>query len=295
LLEAFLTRPHDAKIQTNMTSANVPEVDTIIASFTNKIPKIQGAPDFSSLSELKQLLGANAAEKDTTLGGGANGCLGLILTAAQYNTIAPGTLFVTPIFPGNQPIIPAGATAAQITEIVRIHTELMRQWKECRNVDAALKKQLINFVDEIYIQSLRNRMNGYANVIARTMLDHLIQHYGRMQPQDMTANIEMLNRRWDPSTPIETLIKQVEDCRDFAEDGNSPIQANTLINSAYTNIFNTGMYKQECNEWIRRPIAEQTWPNFKAHFLEAQHIQNLQNRSAQQGGFHGANATIEKE
>jgi hypothetical protein len=104
-----------------------------------------------------------------------------------------------------------------------------------------------------------------------------------MQPQDMTANIEMLNRRWDPSTPIETLIKQVEDCRDFAEDGNSPIQANTLINSSYTNIFNTGMYKQECNEWIRRPIEEQTWPNFKAHFLEAQAhfleaqcIQNLQ-------------------
>jgi hypothetical protein len=271
------------KIQTNMTSANVPEVDTIIASFTNKIPKIQGAPDFSSLSELKQLLGANAAEKDTILGGGANGYLGLILTAAEYNTIAPGTPFVTPIFPGNQPIIPAGATAAQITEIVRMHTELMRQWKECRNVDAALKKQLINSVDEIYIQSLRNRMNGYANVTARTMLDHLIQHYGRMQPQDMTANIEMLNRRWDPSTPIETLIKQVEDCRDFAEDGNSPIQANTLINSSYTNIFNTGMYKQECNEWIRRPIEEQTWPNFKAHFLEAQAhfleaqcIQNLQ-------------------
>jgi hypothetical protein len=55
------------------------------------------------------------------------------------------------------------------------------------------------------------------------------------------------------------------------------------------------MYKQECNEWIRKPIAEQSWPNFKAHFLEAQRIQNLQNRSAQQGGFHGANATIEKE
>ncbi len=278
-----------------MTSANVPEVDTIIASFTNKIPKIQGAPDFSSLSELKKLLGANAAEKDMTLGGSANGYLGLILTAAMYNTIAPGTPFVTPIFPGNQPIILAGATAAQIAEIVRMHTKLMRQWKECRNVDAALKKQLINSVDEIYIQSLRNRMNGYANVTARTMFDHLIQHYRRMQPQDMTANIETLNCRWDPSTPIEALIKQVEDCRDFAEDGNSPIQANTLINSAYTNIFNTGMYKQECNEWIRRPIAEQTWPNFKAHFLEAQCIQNLQNRSAQQGGFHGANATIENE
>jgi hypothetical protein len=55
------------------------------------------------------------------------------------------------------------------------------------------------------------------------------------------------------------------------------------------------MYKQECNEWICRPIAEQTWPNFKAHFLEAQCIQNLQNQSAQQGGFHGANATIENE
>jgi hypothetical protein len=227
-----------------MTSANVPEVDTIITSFTNKIPKIQGAPDFSILSELKQLLGANAAEKDTILGGSANGYLGLILTAAKYNTITPGTPFLTPIFPGNQPIIPAGATAAQIAEIVRMHTELMHQWKECRNVDAAIKKQLINSNDEIYIQSLWNRINGYANITTSTMLDHLIQHYGCMQPQDMTAKLEMLNRRWDPSTPIETLIKQVEDCHDFAEDGN------TLINLAYTNIFNTGMYKQECNERV---------------------------------------------
>jgi hypothetical protein len=55
-----------------------------------------------------------------------------------------------------------------------MHTELMRQWKECRNVDAALKKQHIHSVDEIYIQSLQNRMNGYANITARTMLDHLI-------------------------------------------------------------------------------------------------------------------------
>jgi hypothetical protein len=222
-----------------MTSANVPEVDTIIASFTNKIPKIQGAPDFSSLSELKQLLGSKPAEKDTTLGHRANGYLGLILTVAEYNTIAPGTPFITPIFPDNQPIIPAGATAAQIAKIICMHTELMRQWKECQNVDAVLKKQLINSIDEIYIQSLWNRMNGYANVTTRTMLDHLIQHYdGCMQPKDMTANIEMLNHRWDPSMPIETLIKQVEDCRDFAEDGNSQIQTNTLTN-LHTLTFST--------------------------------------------------------
>jgi hypothetical protein len=100
-----LTRPHDAKIQTNMTSANAPEVNTIITSFTNKIPKIQGAPDFSSLSELKQLLGTNAAEKDTTSGGGANGYLGLILTAASttpshlvHLSLHLSSLVINPLF-----------------------------------------------------------------------------------------------------------------------------------------------------------------------------------------------------
>jgi hypothetical protein len=118
----------------------------------------------------------------------------------------------------------------------------MHQWKECQNVDAALKELLINSINEIYIQSLQNCMNGYVNITTCMMRNHLIQYYGQMQPQDMTANIETLNHRWDLSTPIETLIKQVEDCCGFAEDGNSPIHANTLINLAYTNTFNTEMY-----------------------------------------------------
>jgi hypothetical protein len=123
-----------------MMSATVPKVDTIIASFTNNITKIQGMPDFNSFTELKQFFGAKAAERDTTLGGGTNGYLGLILTPAEYNNIAPGTTFVTPIFRNVQPIIPAGATAAQITKIVRAHTKLMHQWKECDTVDATITK-----------------------------------------------------------------------------------------------------------------------------------------------------------
>jgi hypothetical protein len=40
------------------------------------------------------------------------------------------TPFEAPDFPGNQPTIPGGATGPQIAEIVRNHTEQLREWRE---------------------------------------------------------------------------------------------------------------------------------------------------------------------
>jgi hypothetical protein len=79
------------------------------------------------------------------------------------------------------------------------------------------------------------------------MLEQLMTNYGQLQPQDITANMTDLNKTWDSSTPIQDLIKQIEDCRDFAIDGGAPIDEVTLVSSAYTIIFNTDLYHHDCS------------------------------------------------
>ena len=133
-----------------MSATSVPSPKTFIDSFPNQLPKIDGLPDYNSLTEARSLLKANAATVPCNCGGGANGYLGIVVSAAVYATIS-NVAFALPHNPGPQPIIPAGATGDQIAELVRVHTELLREWQEYTNVHQALKKQLLNSIDPIYL------------------------------------------------------------------------------------------------------------------------------------------------
>ena len=63
------------------------------------LTKIVGEPNFNKLMVLFKELKANAAAVPCTLAGGANGYLGMLVSAAQYQTVAPGTPFVRPNAP----------------------------------------------------------------------------------------------------------------------------------------------------------------------------------------------------
>ena len=55
--------------------------------------KIRGEPTYETLHNKKNELKSNASSIPTTLGGGNNGYLGMILTPAEYHRIAPADPF----------------------------------------------------------------------------------------------------------------------------------------------------------------------------------------------------------
>ena len=69
--------------------------------------KIIGKPTFDKLHKMFRQLKGNAAAVPCTLGGGENGYLGMLVSAAQYNKVAPGAPFVPPPMPGALVIDPA--------------------------------------------------------------------------------------------------------------------------------------------------------------------------------------------
>ena len=212
----------------------------------------------------------NAATITTNLGGGDNGYLGLVVTATTYATIAPTAPFTIPVFPGQTPVIPAGASTALIGETVRQHTANLQQYHSYNNVHAALKKQLIQAVDPSYLRAIRHRHGGFANKSLREMLHHLFDNYGHLTPMDMMENSKVLTQPWNPAEPIATLFDRLEDAQELADTGGAPISATILVNAAYTLVFNTGLFYDDCKDWTPRPIAEKTWVNFKSDFQAAQ-------------------------
>ena len=61
------------------------------------LTKIVGEPNFEKLMVFFQELKANTAAVPCTLAGGASRYLGMIVSAAQYQTVAPGAPFVSPV------------------------------------------------------------------------------------------------------------------------------------------------------------------------------------------------------
>ena len=101
---------------------------------------------------------------DTLLGGGICGHLGLVLPFHIYNQIVPhqaGTnAWIDPVYPGLTPAIPLNSTTEQIAAIRAGHAESMRLWKLSNNVNAALCKQILSVVDNIYLRALKNAHTG---------------------------------------------------------------------------------------------------------------------------------------
>ena len=230
-----------------MTSS-VPSVEDFTNAFPTQVTPIVGEPAYATLKTLKDQHKANAASVPTTLGGGNHGYLGLILSPATYATISP-TVFIEPAYPGQHPAIPAGTRAANTSAIIRHHTEDTRQWHEFKNVSTALKNQLLSAVEDIYVRALRDRHVGYMNQSIRNLLTHLFENYGNSTQLELEDNDTKMRALWDPDSPFDCLVQQLEDGQDYTDDGGQPYTTNQLLRIAYTLVFKTGLYFEDCKAW----------------------------------------------
>jgi hypothetical protein len=94
-----------------------------------------------------------------------------------------------------------------------------------------------------------------------------------------------MRRAWDPQQPVESLLKQIQDCADYSEAVGVLIGHPKQINVGYATIFATGHFMSACRRWNEKPSAEKTWAQY------CQHIQ-MHGESAATSGYHSTNANV---
>jgi hypothetical protein len=273
-------------------------VEDFIASFPHPIlPTVQGEPDYQTIHDIRKSLQANSRAIDAHLGGGTLGHLGLIGSDASYAMIAPATeasptLRVSPTAPGRAPANTDG-TAAQISAARHILEEDVQTYRTYTCVQQAVKKQIINVFEPMYLDVFNDDMAGFANISARDMLYHLFTTYGNITVVDLENNFEHMRRAWDPQQPAEYLFKQIQDCANYSEAWGVLIGHPKQINVGYAKKIATGHFMSACRRWNEKPLADKTWAQFKAHFSAAhrQHKQ-MQGESAATSGYHSSNAAV---
>ena len=264
------------------------EIDKILETFPHKtINVIEGTPTFSALQEIQIQLNANAASVQSDLGDGLLGLLYLTVTPATYNTLS-AIPFIPPVNPGALPQFNVRATSREVAAARAEHEHNLRIFREFHNTDKALKSLLIGAVDDMYIKALRHRITGYAQVSTRQILDHLYLHYGKLTPQDLQINDSRMKTPYNPHEPIENLYEQIEKAVEVASAALAPYDPTQVVNTAYTLVFNAGVFQDSCREWRKFPQVQKTWPNFKIHFSEAHrdYVQLQNQAGGGQNPFH---------
>jgi hypothetical protein len=130
-------------------------------------------------------------------------------------TEAGPTLWEIPSAPGMAPDNTDG-TAAQISAARHTWDEAVHTYRTYTSVQQALKKQIITVFEPMNLDVLNDNMVGFANIIAREMLDHLFMTYGNITAVDLENNFEQMRRAWDPQQHVESLFKQIQDCADYS-------------------------------------------------------------------------------
>jgi uncharacterized protein (DUF433 family) len=270
-------------------------VDDIVAKFPHKtITTIADEPDYATINTMVEILYGNAASLPTSLGGGSHGHIGLLMTPALYDTLAPGTAYIAPDDPGAVPIHAIGATATTRESNVLIHTEHRRIFDNHHNMDAALKAQVIDTIQDTYICELRNKYTGYLGVTTRDLLDHLLDRYGKITPADIAACKTEMIAPIDSTQPIDLYFKRIDDCIQYADDGQVPFTNDQILQTTYHAVSTSGYYTEACKEWRRRPLLQKTWALFKTFFASEYHDLKEQKRlNGTQSNFHNANQAVE--
>lgn len=240
------------------------------------------APTFQSMQQgLSELL-SNAGSVETDIGDGRDGHAGLVNDPT----------FERPPKPPLEPVYAANATQAA-RESTRTNWELaFKRHRTYICAEKALRKQLLEAVDERYVRALKDRVHRYDHCTVYEIVAHLKKRYGKIAKAALKANTDRMQAHWDPATDIDILYEQIEKGRDYAEAGGAPFNPVQIVNMAYNMVEQTGRFENACREWRYKDDEDQTWANFQEHFTEAQADAQLA-ATASTAGYAGHVAEVE--
>ena len=235
---------------------------------TATLPVHSGEPDFHIIQQWHNLLKANAMKVHTSLFGGQHGYLALLLSPTAYALISPAAIN-RPTHPGAL-IIPVHTTQHIARTMTEAHKENLRIFRECTGVEAALIQQLVEAIDSIYLEAIRDATTNTIGLTIYEVIRYLYDTYGDISPETLEEEHQKTNQlTYDPALPVDIIFTNIVKFTNLAEAARSPLSQKQTIDFAYNAFRISGAFTKYLIEWDEKPILAQTWIQFKIDFKAA--------------------------
>ena len=232
------------------------------------LTRIHGKPSFETLKILHNQLKANAGAVPSTLGGGANGHLGLVVDPQQYALIS-NIPYLRPQQP--PPFILPPNTRPEIAMILRDnHADNIRTYREFIGVENALRQQIVEAIENRWLQSLRNNITNAISMPVYEIIAFLFRMHGKITPTELQQRLTTVSAMvYDPVQPIDDVFDAIQEIADLAQVAGVPFTNLQMVNMAYVIINNTRKFGKYIVEWNHLPPMQRTWMRFKDFFRTA--------------------------
>ena len=192
------------------------------------LSKHPGKASYGSIRDTHCLLTVNAASVNSSRNRVQNGHLRIALTTTQYNLVSQ-VLFSPLTDPGHTHHIPEWTTPFNEEALLHEHAKQLQQYNKCRNVDTALRNQLLTASEDTYLSTLKNAFTDYSGATMLTLLSHMYTHYARIFSTDLAEINRKLQETYNLNEPLESLYTRLNECVDYATLASEPITKGQVV------------------------------------------------------------------
>ena len=123
-----------------------------------------------------------------------------------------------------------------------IHEEYRRVYDIDDNVDAVIKQEVIAAMEETYFSAEKQRYMGFHGVSIKSLMDHLMEGYGKIRASDLEACRQALAELIEVYRPINVYFQLLEYEIKFTQDGKTWLNPAQIVQIAYHAVNKTGLY-----------------------------------------------------
>jgi hypothetical protein len=233
------------------------------------LTKIDGDPTYTSLAKLARECKANGKSVATTLGGGLQGYLGLVCSAAAYERVSPGVPFVRPTLPTMPDL--TNANGPQIAAEHIQYNDKLKMFQQCNLIERTIIQQINTAIDDDCLADMIDDETGLLTGTIPEIFEELYTSFGSITPQSLAvAKTKLETTNYDHSRPIVNVFTSINEYANMADASEAPETPIQLINIGLIILTRATIFSSDIRKWHAQNLADKTWPRFKTHFKEAQ-------------------------
>ena len=183
-------------------------VNKIVESFPHPVvTPIFGMLKYNTLFDRIYDISSNVALIQKRLVSSKHSFLALTVSLTVYATLSV-TSFTKPANLGPAPSVPKNSTGIKQTAIWYKFTLDTELYSLLQNMDKALKQQLLDSVEDIYLRALREKYIGYKNITFLEVINHLKANYYNITSANLNINTARMNVPHNINELSESIIEQ---------------------------------------------------------------------------------------
>jgi hypothetical protein len=230
------------------------------------LTRISGEPNHKQLRNLEKEL-ANLMAIPCPWGHGKRH-LGLLQDPVLYLQ-RNGTPFTIPgAAPPNYPVNPPAAAPAREAARAKNLAE-QKAWNTYLIVATITRDQFAAAIDDVYYAGLDDPTEGLNAVSLRELVTHVRTTYATISQPEIDDNMAEFHTAINATLPLAIYTRKQEKYQTFALDAGVPISEATMVTTGTKAALNCGGMELAWRKWKRRPVADQTWNNWKVHWTAA--------------------------